>query len=68
MKLSRREWNAMVVGGLVAGPLVHRPAAAEAAALQPGSSQAAAAAWRPLFDGKSLNGWRGYKTETIPAG
>ncbi|MEO8682387.1 MAG: DUF1080 domain-containing protein, partial [Vicinamibacterales bacterium] len=22
----------------------------------------------PLFDGKSLNGWRGYKTETVPAG
>ena len=25
-------------------------------------------AWRPLFDGKTLDGWRGYKTETVPAG
>ncbi|MGD9903635.1 MAG: DUF1080 domain-containing protein [Vicinamibacterales bacterium] len=24
--------------------------------------------WRPLFDGKSLAGWRGYKTPTPPAG
>src|SRR4051812_6821159 len=24
--------------------------------------------WRSLFDGKTLNGWRGYKTEAIPAG
>jgi len=27
-----------------------------------------AAGWRLLFDGTSLNGWRGYKTETPPAG
>ena len=25
-------------------------------------------AWRPLFDGKTLDGWRGYKTKTVPAG
>src|SRR5580765_6820100 len=24
--------------------------------------------WRPLFDGKSLDAWRGYKTDTIPNG
>ena len=24
--------------------------------------------WRPLFDGKSLDAWRGYKTEKIPDG
>lgn len=24
--------------------------------------------WRPLFDGKSLAGWRGYKTTTAPTG
>src|SRR5688500_2906730 len=24
--------------------------------------------WKLLFDGKSLAGWRGYKTETAPAG
>jgi hypothetical protein len=27
-----------------------------------------AAGWKLLFDGKSLNGWRGYKTETPPTG
>ena len=25
-------------------------------------------AWRPLFDGKSLDQWRGYKTERVPEG
>lgn len=24
--------------------------------------------WKPLFDGKSLSAWRGYKSETIPDG
>ena len=27
-----------------------------------------AAGWKLLFDGKSLNGWRGYKTEAPPSG
>ncbi len=27
-----------------------------------------AAGWKLLFDGKSLAGWRGYKTETVPTG
>ena len=27
-----------------------------------------AAGWKLMFDGKSLAGWRGYKTETPPAG
>src|SRR5260370_37534836 len=27
-----------------------------------------ATAWRPLFDGKSLVGWRGYKNAPVPAG
>jgi hypothetical protein len=27
-----------------------------------------AAGWRLLFDGQSLNGWRGYKTDTPPSG
>jgi len=25
-------------------------------------------AWRPLFDGKTLDGWRGYKTQDPPSG
>ena len=24
--------------------------------------------WRPLFDGKTTAGWRGYKSQTVPAG
>ena len=27
-----------------------------------------AAGWRPLFNGTSLDGWRGYKTQTAPTG
>lgn len=27
-----------------------------------------AAGWRLLFDGKSMDAWRGYKSETLPAG
>src|SRR3954467_13780677 len=28
----------------------------------------AAAGWRPLFDGTNTDAWRGYKTQTLPAG
>ncbi len=31
-------------------------------------SAIAPSTWRPLFDGKSLNGWRGYRSETVPTG
>ena len=31
-------------------------------------SAIAGAPWRALLDGSSLDAWRGYKTETIPAG
>ena len=27
-----------------------------------------AAGWRPLFDGTSTSAWRGYKSQTFPAG
>src|SRR5215475_6596890 len=33
-----------------------------------GSTIEAAGAWRTLFDGKSLDAWRGYKSQTMPAG
>jgi hypothetical protein len=37
------------------------PAPAAAAAKTAGG-------WSPLFDGKTLNGWRGYKVDTVPSG
>lgn len=27
-----------------------------------------AAGWKPLFDGRTLTGWRGYRTQAVPAG
>jgi Domain of Unknown Function (DUF1080) len=33
-----------------------------------GSTIEAAGAWRALFDGKSLDAWRGYKSQTMPPG
>src|SRR5262245_63394445 len=33
-----------------------------------GSTIKAAGAWKTLFDGKSLDAWRGYKSQTMPAG
>jgi len=32
------------------------------------SAMAGSTSWRTLFDGKSLNAWRGYKTDKIPDG
>lgn len=32
------------------------------------SAQEQAAGWKSLFDGKTLTGWRGYKTEAVGAG
>jgi hypothetical protein len=32
------------------------------------TAQQSAAGWRPLFDGRTLDGWRGYKQQTVPAG
>jgi hypothetical protein len=31
-------------------------------------AQQAKTTWRPLFDGSSMNAWRGYKTDTVPPG
>ena len=33
-----------------------------------GSTIEASGAWKTLFDGKSLDAWRGYKSQTMPAG
>lgn len=32
------------------------------------TAAAQSGAWRPLFDGKSTAGWRGYKSQEVPAG
>jgi hypothetical protein len=42
--------------------------AAPAAAPNTLTAQEQAAGWRLLFDGRTLNGWRGYKRDTPPAG
>lgn len=33
-----------------------------------GHAQQTKTTWRVLFDGASMNAWRGYKTDTVPAG
>jgi hypothetical protein len=74
MHLTRREWHAVVVGGLVMGPLGRRPQASSGAARPDMAHQAAredraqAGKWRMLFDGTSMQAWRGYKSDTLPAG
>ncbi len=44
------------------------PAAAVAAVDTAAVDTAAFGAWRPLFDGRSLAGWRGFRSEAPPAG
>ena len=34
----------------------------------PGESQKSTTRWRALFDGASLDAWRGYKTDKVPSG
>ena len=34
----------------------------------PGESQKSTTTWRALFDGASLDAWRGYKTDKVPSG
>ncbi|MGE0361251.1 MAG: DUF1080 domain-containing protein [Vicinamibacterales bacterium] len=46
---------AVVVAALIGGAGMH-------------ADQTAPGGWQPLFDGKSLAGWRGYKTTAPPAG
>jgi hypothetical protein len=50
---------------LLAGPASARPGGgAEGAQM----AKADDAGWRPLFDGRTTKGWRGYRSETMPAG
>ena len=49
--LTRREFHAVAVGGLMAGRV-----------------RSQAGGWAMLFDGASTQAWRGYKSDTMPAG
>jgi hypothetical protein len=44
------------------------PAASAASGATPLSAEQRAAGWRSLFDGTSTSAWRGYKTQSFPAG
>lgn len=44
------------------------PASAGAAPLDTVTAAERAAGWRTLFDGKTTEGWRGYKAKAIPSG
>jgi 3-keto-disaccharide hydrolase len=59
--MAQRALLALLAGGLLScGHAHHATAAASAAAPDQG--------WRSLFDGQSVNAWRGYKSDTIPSG
>jgi Domain of Unknown Function (DUF1080). len=69
---------AAVCGARTALASICLAAAAACAATQSGTVQAGdaptaltaeqiAAGWRPLFDGRTTDGWRGYKSATVPA-
>lgn len=58
MKTVRYGWTAVALLGL--------GAALQAAAAPQRPAQPAP--WRSLFDGKSMDQWRGYKTDALPAG
>jgi len=45
---------------------IRNPQSANQSAVR--SPQSEMAKWRPLFDGKSLDAWRGYKSDKIPDG
>ena len=43
-------------------------ASAPVASSSPSAARGPGGTWRALFDGKSLNAWRGYKSPTVPEG
>jgi hypothetical protein len=68
MYLTRRDWNVLVVGGFVSGPFTNGRGRTVMAATQGGASGSQATGWRTLFDGTSLDAWRGFKSDTVPSG
>jgi Domain of Unknown Function (DUF1080) len=57
---------ALLIGACT--PMGSNPPASSSTASGTLTSDQAAAGWRPLFDGTNTNAWRGYKTQTLPAG
>ena len=59
---------ALVIGACT--PMGSNPPASSSTATGASTMTAdqTAAGWRPLFDGTSTDAWRGYKTQTLPAG
>jgi hypothetical protein len=80
MQMTRRDWHALVVGGFVAGPWSVRAhiesdggdAVADARRSVEYSGDmvegAQTTGWRMLFDGTSMQAWRGFKSDAVPAG
>jgi hypothetical protein len=64
MDLNRREWQTLVMGGLVAGPIGWHAGATTT----PTSGGAQGGGWRALFDGTSMAAWRGFKSDALPGG
>jgi 3-keto-disaccharide hydrolase len=58
-----RMMSAVAIAALVGSAIM-----AQNGAMNTLTPQETAAGWKLLFDGKSLAGWRGFKTETPPAG
>jgi hypothetical protein len=64
--------SASATPGTESGPLANGTAPKASAASSPSmntlTAAEQAAGWRLLFDGRTTNGWRGYKTTTMPNG
>src|SRR3979490_2301405 len=58
----------IIFGTALVGALILSHAAPIQAAIPNPPSAMKAAPWRVLFDGKSLDAWRGYKGAPIPSG
>lgn len=59
--------SALIIG-LGAWSCSSTSAGGSAGAAPAPASAGAKGQWVPLFDGRSLAGWRGYKTDTVPSG
>lgn len=60
--------RSLLAAGLVAATACARPPAPPAEDVPAGPPVNDAAGWRPLFDGRTTAGWRGYRMDTMPAG